>query len=770
MKDKSDKEHCHCGGGGGLSWLLRGLWWFLFILHILHLHEVKGFTFLTHWLFAVADSLGHRSAANNEKKIISHLKALPELSAEQFQRLGPERFKRDYFLPQRPVVIRGIHRSGHSWPAIGKWSLEAFAHDPRSAETQLLVHTYNTTSSSASADAGKKGSSSLPPLTENITLRELHDRIQRGIPSNAKSVHELFQQEDGEEHQTDPHRFRKDLNMELIDRMRGTEGWHWGELSALLFIGGGGAVSHTRIHADAASNLYLQVEGRKEWLLFPSDQAPYLYPLPRGRNNIAYMSIIHDPRTLLEGQKQDKEESRNNKKPSFKAFGMAQGWRVVLEPGDLLYIPAFVWHGVTNLGTAKDASIGCAMNVMDVSMAFRGNKWMALGTVCTASFLRRWWQQKRSQSKKSVDDEIMRSCRRLKECACHELREEKRATLSSSSALAVTPSEQTEKDSETLEYQQLDKKKEKNAKEELGFVPLSVNYFPSRVCNYSCGFCFHTAKTSDVLPLEKAKQGLKLLHERGMIKINFSGGEPFLQPKLLGELCKYCKEELKLESVTIICNGSKVTEKWMQRYSPYLDILGVSCDSFDEETNRRIGRGTGKHTNKVFQVAEWCRTYNVLFKLNTVVNAHNWQEDMNEHVSRLKPYRWKVFQVLILKGENSGGENELRDARSLCVSDEQFKAFLERHSHQPSLVDESNEKMQNSYLLLDEQMRFLNCSDGAKVPSQSIFEVGVEAALKQAGFDEPMFVKRGGIYEWTKPLTAETGAACSAAPPKELDW
>ena len=33
--------------------------------------------------------------------------------------------------------------------------------------------------------------------------------------------------------------------------------------------------------------------------------------------------------------------------------------------------------------------------------------------------------------------------------------------------------------------------------------PLSVNYHFLRTCNYSCGFCFHTAKTSFVLPIEK---------------------------------------------------------------------------------------------------------------------------------------------------------------------------------------------------------------------------------------------------------------------------
>lgn len=44
---------------------------------------------------------------------------------------------------------------------------------------------------------------------------------------------------------------------------------------------------------------------------------------------------------------------------------------------------------------------------------------------------------------------------------------------------------------------------------------LSVNYHFTRRCNYRCGFCFHTAKTSFELPLDKAKEGLRLLKEAG---------------------------------------------------------------------------------------------------------------------------------------------------------------------------------------------------------------------------------------------------------------
>jgi hypothetical protein len=51
--------------------------------------------------------------------------------------------------------------------------------------------------------------------------------------------------------------------------------------------------------------------------------------------------------------------------------------------------------------------------------------------------------------------------------------------------------------------------------------------------------------------------------------------------------------------VSIVSNGSKITEKWFQDYGQFLDILAISCDSFDEDTNVKIGRGNGKHIPKV---------------------------------------------------------------------------------------------------------------------------------------------------------------------------
>ena len=64
----------------------------------------------------------------------------------------------------------------------------------------------------------------------------------------------------------------------------------------------------------------------------------------------------------------------------------------------------------------------------------------------------------------------------------------------------------------------------------------------------------------------------------------------------------------------------------------------------------------------------------------------------------------QVFQCLLIDGENVG-ENALRQAKALTITDKQFEMFCKRHEHLKQFVPESNEKMRNSYLILDEYMR-----------------------------------------------------------------
>eukprot|EP00918_Siedleckia_nematoides_P078933 GHVU01172814.1.p1 GENE.GHVU01172814.1~~GHVU01172814.1.p1 ORF type:complete len:156 (+),score=27.44 GHVU01172814.1:49-468(+) len=122
---------------------------------------------------------------------------------------------------------------------------------------------------------------------------------------------------------------------------------------------------------------------------------------------------------------------------------------------------------------------------------------------------------------------------------------------------------------------------------------------------------------------------------------------------------------------------------------------------------------------------------------------------MTANIKKINPMRWKVFQVLLIEGENTGGDC-LRDARDLVISTEQFDEFVSRHKGVEQMVHEHNSEMKDSYVILDEELRFLNCQSGKKVPTRSIMDVGVAEALNEAGYDHAAFERRGGAYPWMK--------------------
>lgn len=108
--------------------------------------------------------------------------------------------------------------------------------------------------------------------------------------------------------------------------------------------------------------------------------------------------------------------------------------------------------------------------------------------------------------------------------------------------------------------------------------------------------------------------------------------------------------------MSIVTNASLVKPDFLRDYGKHIDILAVSCDSFDEATNVKIGRGKGAHLKSVSELSKLCAVYNIKLKLNTVVNRYNLSEDMNGEIMRINPFRWKCFQVLIIPNENDSNE------------------------------------------------------------------------------------------------------------------
>jgi len=98
-----------------------------------------------------------------------------------------------------------------------------------------------------------------------------------------------------------------------------------------LWIGTGGNV--TPLHWDSAQNLLSQVRGRKRVVLFEPKQTSFLYPFS------VYSTMPHLSHINI-------EKPDINKFPKFKK---AKGIECMLEPGEMLFIPAFWWHQVHSL-------------------------------------------------------------------------------------------------------------------------------------------------------------------------------------------------------------------------------------------------------------------------------------------------------------------------------------------------------------------------------------------------------------------------------------
>jgi len=271
-------------------------------------------------------------------------------------------------------------------------------------------------------------------------------------------------------------------------------------------------------------------------------------------------------------------------------------------------------------------------------------------------------------------------------------------------------------------------------------IPVSVNWHLWPRCNYTCTFCYDQFKGSArTLTKEVALTVPALLRAAGAEKLTFAGGEPTLCPHLVDLLQASKEAGLTTMAVT---NGTRITPEFLAKAARYTDWIALSVDSGIEANETELGRGTGHHLETVINAARLVREHGIRLKVNTVVTSLTWREDMHALLRELKPERWKVFQVHLIRGENDVAYLNLQ------VSPEEFRAFVERHADL-NPVAETEEDMRGSYLMLDPLGRFFQNFDGSYVHGDSILTVGVEKALGQVGWDLEKFERRGGLYEWT---------------------
>lgn len=211
-----------------------------------------------------------------------------------------EQFYRQHAWAAEPAVFRGIAKD---WPAVRNWDLNFFA-DNYAATPAVMIDQEGLTGDD---EDGRFEVTTLGRIASAIIAGE--KRCLRFAPIIDENPH-----------------LKDDLDMAWLRGFRSKfsmrEFFHF-------FLAP--AATHTPMHCALESNAFVQVYGRKRWRFYPAMYQPFLDP-PADRRPYFHSNYRPD-------------------KPSaeFPLGPYAPALEVVLEPGDAMYVPPFVWHCVDNL-------------------------------------------------------------------------------------------------------------------------------------------------------------------------------------------------------------------------------------------------------------------------------------------------------------------------------------------------------------------------------------------------------------------------------------
>lgn len=271
----------------------------------------------------------------------------------------------------------------------------------------------------------------------------------------------------------------------------------------------------------------------------------------------------------------------------------------------------------------------------------------------------------------------------------------------------------------------------------------SANIHITDDCNYRCSFCFSRGTCrGNIIRLQSWKPIIyDLVCNRGIRKINFAGGEPMLHPDIM-ECLRYSKQ---LGATTsLVTNGSLIKPGFLKECASYLNWIGMSIDSTDEETEIRLGRHCrdGNHLEKVLDISKEARNLGIHVKLNITVTRQCLDDDFHDIIKKVNPDRIKFLQVTRIPGVNDSGY------MSTSVSEEQFNNMIKRHmdveleyGFRP--VFEKSEDIIDSYLMLDCLGRVrIGSAEGYDYVDYDEYWNGNRMVNLDA------YIRRGGMYDW----------------------
>jgi len=263
---------------------------------------------------------------------VSGPQLIDQIDRHRWADLGKTRYVREYVLPLNPVIITdGIEH----WAARKKWTLDFFKRqygglpltvDGRQLSMGTLIDEVNASTPARPA-----------PYLRNHPVKDLPQELQSDVHPMPECVSPNW------------------LDRRLLKA--------WKDFTYVeLYIGGTGAkfpvLHYDGLHTHA---FLMQLEGVKEYVAFPPEQAPLMY---------AGKDAAHENKSAV-----DNIETPDLTR--FPKFCGASGFRFKLHPGETLFVPSGWWHTARILSPSITVSINAAnaANWKNFSRDFRQSYW-----------------------------------------------------------------------------------------------------------------------------------------------------------------------------------------------------------------------------------------------------------------------------------------------------------------------------------------------------------------------------------------------------------
>jgi GeoRSP system radical SAM/SPASM protein len=156
-------------------------------------------------------------------------------------------------------------------------------------------------------------------------------------------------------------------------------------------------------------------------------------------------------------------------------------------------------------------------------------------------------------------------------------------------------------------------------------APVTVNWSLSSRCNFTCSHCYSRELETAGLPLDDVRKVVDLLAEKGVVFINFGGGEPLLLDDLYRITAYAVSRGLKVSMNT---NGWLLDAPTAARIAREgFTSVGVSIDSPEAGVHDRFRNREGSFSRAV-RALDCLKEAGVRSSVSCVINRgnlHSWQ-------------------------------------------------------------------------------------------------------------------------------------------------